>query len=327
MIERNKTMNLKSTITKYFILILFMWQIPYSGFAQDEDQNEGRVIDKIVGKVDDYVILKSEVERGYLDMLSRGEVENEDEKCNILESLITHKMLLAQAEIDSIIVMDAEVSLELDRRMSYFLQQFGGSKEELEAYYGKSMEQIQDDISDELKEQLTANRMRDQLTAEVVVTPSEVRKFYNNIPKDSLPYFSEEVIVAQIVKIPDLSKDQREETRKLLLDIKSRVLSGEDFGDLALQYSEDPESAANEGEYPNFIKRGKFVPEFEAAAFKLKINEISEPVESDFGFHLIQLLDRRGNVEQHWWSPPRVLEHSVDFILGARLQIVIIRNI
>lgn len=328
MIERSKTMNLKSSITKFFIFIFFLGLAPCSGFGQEQEEEPGKgeIIDKIVGKVDDYVILKSDVEKGYLEMLSRGEVQSEYEKCTILESLITQKMLLAQAEIDSIFVLDAEVALELDRRMSYFLSQFGGSQEELEAYYGKSLDQIQAEITDQLKEQLTVNKMRDQITSEVIVTPSEIRKFYNEIPNDSLPYFSEEVTVAQIVKFPKASKEKREETRMQLLDIKNRVESGEDFAVLAMKYSEDPGSASNGGEYANFIKRGEFVPEFEAAAFSLKTNEIADPVESDFGWHLIQLLDRRGNEYRvrHILISPKITQDDIDL---AKHELDSIRNL
>jgi peptidyl-prolyl cis-trans isomerase SurA len=315
-------MNLRSTITRV-IAVLIIWSGTNPLFAQEE---YGEVIDKIVAKVDDYVILKSDVEKVYLDMLTRGGSANEYEKCNILESIITDKMLLAQAEIDSVYVNDLEVAFELDRRMSYFLSQFGGSQEELEEYYGKSLDQIQEEISDELKDQLTVTRMREQITSEVTVTPSEIKKFYNKIPKDSLPYFSEEVTVAQIVKIPDLSFEEKEKTRSFLLDLKQQVLSGADFGALALKYSQDPGSASNGGAYPNFIKRGEFVPEFEAEAFRLKKDEISDPVETDFGFHMIQLIDRRGNEYRvrHILISPRVTQDDIN---RAKQELDSIRNL
>lgn len=324
--ELRKTTNLKYILTRTLFAAIAVTLITFTNtLAQEEDEN-GQVIDKIVAKVDDFVILKSDVEKTYMDLLSRGVVQNEYQKCQIVESLITQKMMLAQAEIDSVIVLDLEVAFESDRRMQYFMQQFGGSEEEMEAYYGKPLEQIQAEIADDLKEQLTVNRMREQLTADVTVTPSEIRKFFNNIPKDSLPLFSEEVIVAQIVRNPEVSEEQKEITRRKLLDIKSQVLNGADFGQLALQHSEDPGSASNGGEYPNFIKRGEFVPPFEAAAFSLKINEMSEPVETDYGFHLIQLLDRRGNEYKvrHILISPLVTQDDID---NMKQELDSVRNV
>ena len=321
--ERKQIMNLRSIIIKSLLILLIggIYSIPSLG--QDP---YGEVIDKIVAKVDDYVILKSDVEKTYLDMLSRGMPQDENEKCKILESIVTQKMLLAQAEIDSIFVLDAEVSFELDRRMDYFIGQFGGSEEELEEYYGKSVEQIQEEISDELKEQMTVNKMREQITGEVTVTPSEIRKFYNKIPNDSLPFFSEEVTVAQIVKIPEVSDDEKQKTRVFLLDLKSRILDGADFADFAQKYSQDPGSASNGGEYGHFIKRGEFVPEFEAEAFRLKKNEISDPVETDFGFHMIQLIERRGNEYRirHILISPKITSDDINV---AKVELDSIRNL
>ncbi len=303
--------------SKYIINLLILVVLAsqhLDGFAQSSIPPEGMIIDKIVAKVDDYAVLMSDVEKTYLDMVSRGQVDSELGKCEILESLVTQKMLLAQAELDSVIVLDAEVSIELDQRMAYFINQFGGNEEELEEYYGKPLEQIQEEIRDDLTEQMTVRRMRDQITSETSVTPSEIRRFFNSIPKDSLPYFSEEVTVGQIVKIPSVSKKQSEETEAFLFGLKGRILNGESFAELAKKYSQDPGSASNGGEYANFIRRGEFVPEFEAAAFKLKPGEISDPVGTDFGFHLIQLIERRGNEYRvrHILIIPQIKQTDID---------------
>ncbi len=274
-------------------MLIIVAGIGQPAFCQATNPPERMIIDKIVAKVDDYAVLKSDVEKTFLDATARDQ-DNVD-KCMILESLVTQKMLLAQAELDSVIVLDVEVSMELDQRMAYFISQFGGNESELEEYYGKPMEQIQEEIRDELTEQMTVNRMRDNITSETTVTPSEIRKFFHRIPKDSLPYFSEEVTVGQIVKIPEVSEQQKKETESFLLGLKGQILNGESFAVLAKKYSQDPGSASNGGEYANFIRRGEFVPEFEAVAFKLKPGELSDPVETDFGFHLIQLIERRGN--------------------------------
>jgi len=255
--------------------------------------DDGVVIDKIISKVDDYIILKSELERAYLDYLSQGRTRSSNAKCEILQQLVVNKMLMAQSEIDSIYVPDGEVNDNLDRRMAYMAQQFGGVAE-IESAYGKSLEQIRSEIFDNIKEQLTIQRMQTELTADMKITPSEVKRFFRNIPLDSLPYFSTEVSIAQVVKDAEPGKSQKDLVRNLLFDIRSRIMSGESFGDLAKQYSQDPGSARRGGEL-GFYGRGELAPEYEATALSLSPGEVSEPVESVFGFHIIELLEKRGN--------------------------------
>ena len=255
--------------------------------------DEGVVIDKIIAKVDDYIILKSELERAYLDYLSQGQSRGSNAKCGILQQLVVNKMLMAQSEIDSIFVLDIEVNNNLDRRMAIMAQQFGGEAE-IERAYGKSIEQIRAEIFDNIKEQLTIQKMQSELTADMKVTPSEVKKFFKDIPSDSLPYFSTEVSIAQIVKNAEPGKAQKEKVRNLMLDIRSRILSGESFADLAKQYSQDPGSARLGGDL-GFFGRGQLAPEYEAAALSLSPGEITMPVETQFGFHIIELQEKRGN--------------------------------
>jgi len=255
--------------------------------------DNGVVIDKIISKVDDYIILKSELERSYLDYLSQGRARSVNAKCEILQQLVVNKMLMAQSEIDSIFVLDVEVNGNLDRRMAIMAQQFGGEAE-IEKAYGKSIEQIRSEIFDNIKEQLTIQRMQSELTADLKVTPSEVKKFFKNIPRDSLPYFSTEVSIAQIVKKPEPGPKQKDLVKNLLLDVRSRIEKGESFGELAKQYSQDPGSARRGGEL-GFFGRGELAPEFEATALSLSPGEVSMPVETQFGFHIIELLEKRGN--------------------------------
>ncbi len=250
-------------------------------------------IDKIIAKIDDYIILKSELERSYLDFLSRGQLRGTNAKCQILQQLVVNKMLMAQSEIDSIYVDDAEVNSNLDRRMSVIAQQFGGESE-IERAYGKSIEQIRSEIFDNIKEQLTIQRMQSELTSGLKVTPSEVKKFFKTFPKDSLPYFSTEVSIAQIVKEAEPGKTQKDKVKNLLLDIRSRIERGESFSALARQYSQDPGSAANGGQL-GFYGRGELAPEYEAASLSMEPGGLSMPVETQFGYHLIQLQEKRGN--------------------------------
>lgn len=288
--EQLKTRNLKSIIKTVLLstgLIMFM---PALLKAQDN----GVVVDKIIAKVDNYIVLKSDLETTYLNYLANGNPATPDAKCRILAQLISQKLMVAKAEIDSVIVTDAEVDNNLDRRMQMILSQYGGSEAQLEEYYGKTVEEFQADIRDQIKEQLVVQRMQETITSGIKVTPAEVKKFFNSIPQDSLPYFSTEVEVAQIVKIPTIGKDQISTAKKKLNDIRARVIAGESFEALAKEYSQDPGSAKYGGNL-GFAKRGIMAPEFEAAALKLKPNEISSPFETQFGVHIVQLLERRGN--------------------------------
>lgn len=250
-------------------------------------------VDKIIAKVDDYIILKSDLEKAYLEFLSRGEYSRGDLKCRILENLVVNKMMVAKAEIDSIVVSDDEVQSNLRRRMEYMVSQIG-SEEEIEKFYGKSLRQIEEELFDDIKEQLIVQRMEQEITADIKVTPQEVRKFYAAIPRDSLPFFSTEVEVAQIVKKPEPGEKQRNKVIRQLYEIKGRILKGEPFAELAKVYSEDPGSAARGGELP-FYKRGELAPEFEATAMTMEEGQLSDPVKTQFGYHLIELQERRGN--------------------------------
>ena len=280
--KQNKRMRLRYIATSIVLFVSFGLK------AQDEV-----VIDKIIAKVDDYIILKSELERSYLDFLSRGQMRGSNAKCQILQQLVVNKMLMAQSEIDSIFVLDAEVNSNLDRRMSVMAQQFGG-EDAIEKAYNKSIDQIRSEIFDNIKEQLTIQRMQSELTSDLKVTPAEVKKFFKQIPRDSLPYFSTEVSISQIVKEPEAGKKQKDKVRNLLLDIRNQLESGISFEVLAKKYSQDPGSAANGGQL-GFYNRGELAPEYEATSLSMQPGEISMPVETQFGFHLIQLQEKRGN--------------------------------
>lgn len=279
-------------INKTIVLLITGVLVASMGYAQE---TEPILVDKIIAKVDNEIILYSDVEFAYLDLASRGGLTGPNSKCRVLESLITQKMLLAMAKIDSVEVLDPEVDLQLDRRMQYFISQSGGDTEALEEYYGKSIDQIQEEMRDEMKNQLVAQKMRSIIAEEVTITPSHVRRFFSKIPQDSLPYFSEEVEVSQIVKIAEIGRKQKDAVFLQLEEIRTDILNGADFGIMAETYSMDPGSARTGGELPGWYKRGELAPAYEATIFKLKPGELSEPVETQFGFHIIQLIERRGN--------------------------------
>jgi peptidyl-prolyl cis-trans isomerase SurA len=257
-------------------------------------ENTGFVVDEIIAKVDNNIILKSDLDHAYQDYLTNGGSQSQEARCQYLVLLIRNKLMLAKAEIDSVVVLDAEVDLNTQRRMDMIMTQSGRTPDELEQLYGKTLEQIRTELRDQIHEQMVVSKMESTITDGLTVTPAEVKKFFSKIPKDSLPYFSASVEVAQIVKIAKTSKQQKEITKNQLLDIRSRILAGEDFATLAKKYSDDPGVLTNSGDY-GWVGRGRMVPEFEAMGFKLKPGEISMPFESDFGYHIMQLVERRGN--------------------------------
>lgn len=257
----------------------------------------GQVIDKIIAKVDNYVVLKSELEIAYLQFMQSEEAKFTPDKskikCTILESLVINKLLLAKAEIDSVVVDKESVESQLDRRMQYFISQFGSDKK-LEEYYKKSIEELKSDMRKQVREQMITERMQGNITSDIKVTPGQVEKFYKAIPKDSLPFFSTEVEVGQIVRYAEISQEQKRTYLARAEDIRKQLLAGADFCTLAKKYSEDPGSAKQCGEL-GFFKKGDLVKPYETAALRLIPGEISEVIESEFGFHIIQLVERRGS--------------------------------
>ena len=253
-------------------------------------QGQGISLNKIIAKVDNYYVLRSDLEESYQSYI--GQNQTPPQKCQLLESLVINKMMLAKAEIDSVVVDDKIVDSELDSRMQYMVQQFGSEKNIIEAY-GKSLEMLKSELRTQVKDQKVVQKMQGKITTDVKVTPRDVRKFFDAIPRDSLPYMPADVEVGQIVRFAKPTKEQKEVLRQKLLDIKKRVQNGEDFGKLAKENSEDIGSAEKNGDL-GFAKRGMMVAPFEGAALRLKPNEMSDVVESDFGLHLIQLLETRG---------------------------------
>ena len=268
------------------LVVLVGWFLTAPTFGQ----GQGISLNKIIAKVDNYYVLRSDLEEAYQSYV--GQNQTPPQKCQLLESLVVNKMMLAKAEIDSVVVEEKIVDSELDSRMQYMAQQFGSEKNIVEAY-GKSLEMLKSELRTQVKDQKIVQKMQNKITTDVKVTPRDVRKFYDGIPKDSLPYMPAEVEVGQILRYAKPTKEQKEALRQRLIDLKHRVEKGEDFGKLAKENSEDVGSAEKNGDL-GFAKRGMMVAPFEGAALKLKPNEMSDVVESDFGLHLIQLLETRG---------------------------------
>ncbi len=273
-----------------FLKNLFLLLIVSVIFQQSLTAQTPMVLDKIIAKVDNYYLLKSELD-AQLQQYAQSQ-QPAPPKCQLLESLVVGKLMLAKSEIDSVTVEDKRIEAELTSRMEQMEQQFGSQKNIVEAY-GKTISSLKDELRSAIKEQLTTRKMQDKITGEVKVTPKEVRRFYEEIPKDSLPYLPSEVEVGQIVRMAKTTKAQKDELYKRLLDYKKRIENGEKFEDLAKLYSEDLGSGKRGGDL-GFAKRGQMVAPFEAAALKMKPNQMSDVVESEFGYHLIKLLETRG---------------------------------
>ncbi|MDN3687215.1 peptidylprolyl isomerase [Cyclobacterium jeungdonense] len=280
-----------------------------------EEKPSGQVLDKIIAKVDNYIILESDLQKAYLEAISQAQQGMETPtRCQIFESLLINKLMMAKSEIDSVIVSEAEVIIQTDQRFSMVLQQFGGDEETLIEAYGKTADQLKSEIQDAVKEQMVVQKMQGVITEGLEVSPNDVRQFYGSIPNDSLPFFSAEVTVGQIVKKPEVSQAEKDKVVEELLSIKQRILDGDaDFASMATQYSEDPASAAQGGDL-GFFKRGELAPEYEATVYELKPGEISDPVETMFGFHMIQLLERRGNTfnSRHILRIPTPSENDIE---------------
>ncbi|MFT6970477.1 MAG: peptidyl-prolyl cis-trans isomerase SurA [Roseivirga sp.] len=274
---------------------------------------QGEVVDKIVAKVDNYIILKSEVEQNYASFLASGQAAsfNGDGRCLVIRKLVEDKLLLAMAEIDSVFVDPSRVEYELQGRMQRILQQYGSEREILEAY-GKTVDQFMEELRPTVEEQMKVREQEDFILSTVTVTPADIRRFFNTIPKDSLPLYSTEYEIGVILKKPEPNAKVVQGIKDKLNSIRDRVLKGEDFEIMAIEYSQGP--SGPKGGNLGFATRGSFDPAFEAGALALKPGEISMPVVSSFGVHLIQLLEKRGNEfnTRHILLIPKSTENDVE---------------
>jgi peptidyl-prolyl cis-trans isomerase SurA len=249
------------------------------------------VIDRVIGVVGDFNILQSDIEQEYLQLKMSGMYVSADARCNIYNDFIERKLLLAQAKIDSIEVGPDMVELQMEARLDYFISQFG-SEDEMEEYFNKSIFDIKDDLREAIHEQMITEQVRNTIVEDVSTTPSDVKSFYRSMDPDSIPYINTTVELAQIVAYPQYSEEAVFEVKERLLELRKRVQEGEDFGTLAILYSEAPE-AARRGEI-GFLMRSQLDKAYADEAWSLKPGQVSKIVESSFGFHIIQMIERRG---------------------------------
>ncbi len=251
------------------------------------------LIDRVLAVVGDNVVLQSEVEAQYQQMVTGGDSVPADAKCRIFEGLLLERLFVSQAQIDSVVASPDEVEVELDRRIKYFISIFG-SAEKLEEYYGKSVLELKDDFREDIEKQLVADKVKAKVFSALKVSPADVQAFFDKIPADSVPYFNSELELGEIVMYPQVSIAEKKRTRKKIEDIRKEIIEGSDFSIKAIQYSEDPGSYLDGGSLGT-ISRGELVPEFEAVAYRLKEGELSDVVETPFGYHLIIVDEKRGD--------------------------------
>lgn len=253
------------------------------------------VIDEVIWVVGDEAILKSDVEEMRIQAAQEGQRFNGDPDCVIPEQLALQKLFLQQAAIDSIEVTDADVAAEADQQLDHWIQMIG-SREKLEEYKKQSIGQIRSELRAALRERKTVGMMREKLVENIIVTPADVRRYFKDMPQDSLPFVPTEVEVQIITQTPRIPQEEIDRVKDELRSFTDRVTKGEtSFSSLARLYSEDPGSARRGGEL-DYTGRGMLDPAFANVAFNLTDpNKISKVVESEFGFHIIQLIDKRGD--------------------------------
>lgn len=284
-----------------------------------------KVVDQVMAVVGSKIILRSDIEKQYVQYLAQGAEPGDELKCEIFDQLLLQKLLVNQAELDSVTVSDNQVESELDRRLRYYIKQIG-SEAKLEEYFHTTIRELKVELRDLIREQLVMQSMQSKITKDVVATPANVREYFESIHPDSLPYIDAELEVAQIVKRPPVSEAERRAVRARLEEFRSKVMAGEDFAVYAALYSQDQSTAKKGGELGLF-ERGTMVPEFEAAAFNLKPGEVSPVIETKFGMHILQLIERRGdqiNVRHILLQPKTTdedLMRSVRFLDSLSAQI------
>lgn len=258
-------------------------------------QAQDKVVDQIVAVVGKNIILKSDIEGMYLQQQAQGVTSEGDQKCEILENLLVEKLLLAEAELDTTItVSDSQLNQSLEQRIQYFISHLGSEKE-VEAYFKKSIVELKADMQEVIKNQQMTQQMQGKIVDKVTITPAEVRLNFKNLPQNEIPQIDEQVEYAQITVQPEIPLEEEDRIKSTLRELKRRIESGESgFAPMAVMYSEDG-SAKNGGEL-DYMGRGQLDPAYAAAAFNLKGDKISNVVKSEFGYHIIQVIDRKGEM-------------------------------
>ena len=273
---------------------------------------QDNVIDEVVWVVGDEAILKSEVEEARMSAQYEGRKFDGDPYCVIPEEIAVQKLYLHQAALDSIEVAESEVIQRVDYMTNMYIANIG-SREKMEEYFNKTSSQIRETLRDNAREGLKVQKMQQKLVGEIKITPAEVRRYFKDLPQDSIPYIPTQVEVQIITQQPKIPLDEIEDVKRRLREYTDRVNNGESFSMLARLYSDDRGTAINGGEMP-FTGRGYLDPAFANVAFNLQDpNKVSKIVESEYGFHTIQLMEKRGDriKVRHILLKPHVPEEAL----------------
>ncbi|MCK3684085.1 peptidylprolyl isomerase [Maribellus sp. YY47] len=272
---------------KIFGTLLLTFFIVGSVAAQD------KVIDQIVAVVGGNIILKSDIENMHISQQAQGVTSEGDMKCEILEQYLINKLLVAEAELDTLItVTPSEVNQQMDGTLQSYIAHFGSEKA-VEAYFKKPLASVKADMQESIREQLYSQKMRNKIVENVAVTPSEVRYNYRNLTKDEVPTVPTQYEYEQITIQPKIDLDEENRVKAQLRDIKKRIENGSSFAAMAVIYSEGP--SAKDGGVIGYSGRAQLDPAYAAAAFNLKGDQVSNVVKSAFGYHIIQLVDKQGS--------------------------------
>ena len=272
------------------LLLLPVWLMVMTGALQ------AQLIDRIVAVIGEEVILQSDVDNQYNYMIINGEKDNGALRCQVMENLIISKLLLNKAEQDSLVVSPAEVAGEIERRVGYILNQMNGNEAEFVRIYGKPVAQFKEDIRPDIEDELLIDRQRQALEGEATITPKEVKDFFSRIPIDSLGLLPAEVQLNHIVIVPPFSAESKKNALETLKDLRRQIVTeGAGFSDLAAKNSDEPGARESKGRLPQF-GRGQMVPEFEEVVYGMREGEISQPFETEFGYHIVLLHKRQGEL-------------------------------
>ena len=298
--------NIMSRVGRACLLIMCL-SVGISAFAQESADK----IIAIVGR--NRIILQSDLELQVAQAKQQDPKFTDSMKCLILQQMIMQKILVEQSERDSVRITDEDVEGQLDNRLRYFVQLYG-SKEKLEEVSGKTIYQLKEEYRETIREQMLAEKVQGTILEPVKITPAEVEIFFKKIPVDSLPFFPATVEVGQIVVDPPVSQEMNDYAKQKLEGIRQEIIDGKKTFEIAAGfYSEDPGSRDNGGRYDGVTRTGPWAAEFVAAAFKLQNGEISPIIKTKFGYHIIQMINRKGDEAdiRHILIKPEVL--SGDF--------------
>ena len=272
---------------KYFI---FLFSVLYTSTVSAQN---GKLVNKVLAQVGDNIILMSDVEIQKIQAKQSEMNVDFDFSCSVLEKLMVQELLVNQAKLDSIEVSDEQVDAEMENRLRIIEKDMGG-RDKLEEFYGKTTTQIKEEFRSIIKDRILAQEMERTITTGISVTPKEVSTFFEALPKDSIPFINMKLSFQQIVIYPDITPEDKKRAFTELEEVLNLIqVAGKSFETMARIHSDDPGSASQGGKIE--ASRGMMVPQFESTVFKLKVGEVSDIIETQYGYHIIKLISRKGD--------------------------------